>query len=255
MKPPLGDSSPDLSVVIPFYNEADGVEHVAETLARLDALLAQRELVAEYLFVDDGSVDGTADLLRARLGTHPAFRLLAHPGNRGFGAAFRTGAEGAHAPLLACYDFDCTYPVEDVLALLDALEAQGADVATASPYHPGGEVVGVSAGRLLQSKAASALYRVALGRASRGIHTFSCAFRVYRREALLALPPWSDRFLAASEVLAQAILRGLKVVEVPSVLSQRQFGVSKLRSLPTTVAHLRMLGRLGAGRLRRKLLG
>ena len=121
-------------MVIPFYNEADGVEHVAETLARLDALLAQRELVAEYLFVDDGSVDGTADLLRARLGTHPAFRLLAHPGNRGFGAAFRTGAEGAHAPLLACYDFDCTYPVEDVLALLDAVRREVA-VLIPPPWH------------------------------------------------------------------------------------------------------------------------
>ncbi|MEZ6186931.1 MAG: glycosyltransferase family 2 protein [Planctomycetota bacterium] len=250
----MTDAVPQLSVVIPAFNEVDGVEHLAATLERLERALAERGTSAEYLIVDDASRDGTGARLREVFAAHPRVVLLEHAQNQGFGGAFRTGAHAARAPLIACYDFDCTYPVEDVLRLLDALEAHGADVATASPFQPGGEVQGVSPARLLQSKAASALYRVTLGRSARGIHTFSCAFRVYRREVLLGLPPWSDRFLAAAEILAHCVLQGRRVVEIPSVLSQRQFGESKLRRLPTTLAHLRMLGWLGVGRLRRKLL-
>ncbi|HEY9887393.1 MAG TPA: glycosyltransferase family 2 protein [Candidatus Obscuribacterales bacterium] len=108
-----------LSVIIPVFNEEDGVN---QTLDELHAVLGRSGYPYEIVVVDDGSSDRTADILRPRTDIH----LLRHRRNRGYGAALKTGIAHAQHPLIAITDADGTYP-HDRLPDLVAL-AQEADM-------------------------------------------------------------------------------------------------------------------------------
>lgn len=239
--------SMDLSVVIPCYNEEEGIPALSAALDRLGTLLAERGLRWELLLINDGSQDGTALALQQHFGPKLFARVLTHLKNRGVGAAMRTGFEAAKGEIVTCYDADCAYPVEDLLRLYDLVKA-GADVATATPFVEGGSAEGIPLHRVVLSQGVSQLYRAVLGQQAASIQTFSCAFRAYRREVLRSVAFESDGFPAASEILARLLMRGARVVELPSVLSDRRFGVSKMRKLQNVGAHLRLLVRLAGWR-------
>jgi len=111
------DLKKGLSVVMPVYNEAGVVKLVVESLLEvLDGLNQPVELIV----VDDGSTDGTKEVLDVFSGRINVFRHLV---NRGYGAALKTGIRKAHYPLVAITDADGTYPNEKLPRLLDAMEA------------------------------------------------------------------------------------------------------------------------------------
>lgn len=228
------------SWVIPCYQEAEALD------AGLDALLAVP--ADQWIFVDDGSTDGTADRLAAAARREPRVTVVTHARNRGVGAAIRTGIAAARGDVVVTYDADRTYPAADAARLVAAVEA-GADVATASPFAPGGDAGDVSWRRRFLSRAAAGCYRLVLGRRAGPIRTFTCGFRAYRREPLLDAPFSSDGFPATAEVLGRMLLRGARGVEVPSALSTRREGRSKMRTVRAVLGHLRVLARLLAARL------
>lgn len=230
----------DISVVIPCYNEEDGIPFLKETLLPLrEAILARHESF-ELLLVNDGSKDRTAEVLAQSFADFPEARVLTHPQNRGVGAAMRTGFDAAQGAIITCYDADCAYPVLDLLKLVDIVRS-GKAVASATPFLPGGSLEGVPFHRRVLSQGVAELYRAVLGGNAGSIQTFSCAFRAYRREALRSIHIESDGFPAASEILARLIMAGHSVQEMPSTLSDRKFGVSKMRKLQTIRAHLKLL--------------
>jgi glycosyltransferase involved in cell wall biosynthesis len=244
--------TPHYSLIVACLNEEEALPHLFPEVDRLFALSRGRGLSAELVLVDDGSTDGTGALLAARAAADPATRVVTHTRNRGFGAALRSGIEASTAPIVVSYDADATYPVEDVLRLLDALE--GKDVAGATPFAEGGGAEGAAPFRRLLSRGVVGLYRIAVGRRSQGITVFTCAFRAYRREALSRAPFRSDDFLAAAEILCLLLLSGATVVEVPSTLTARRHGVSKMKVMKTGLRHLGLcvkirlrLGRFGSG--------
>lgn len=108
-----------VSVVVPVFNEEDGV---AQTLNELHRVLGQTGYTYEIVVVDDGSRDRTAEILTGRSDIH----LLQHRRNRGYGAALKTGIAHAKYPLVAITDADGTYP-NDRLSELIAL-TQEADM-------------------------------------------------------------------------------------------------------------------------------
>jgi dolichol-phosphate mannosyltransferase len=219
-----------VTVVMPFFDEEALLPTVPALLDRVRAALAPRHV--RLLAVDDGSRDGT----RAGLEAIPGLEVLSHPRNRGPGAAMDTGLRAATGDAALVYDPDGAYPPEDLARLVDAL--RDADVATLSPYHPGGSVRGVPPLRLFLSRAASALYRRRLGRP---LHTFTCAVRAYRLPQARELLPAPDDFTAAAWLMAAAVRRGFRIAEVPAVLEARRRGRSKMRLLRTIRAHLRLL--------------
>jgi dolichol-phosphate mannosyltransferase len=224
--------------VVPCYNEAEGIPHLCARLGPLVERL-RRDGPVEVVFVDDGSTDDTAAVLRRESAALPR-HVVMHVRNRGLGAALRTGFAVATGEEVVTLDSDCTYDPDDVPRLLAALRA-GADVVTGSPYHPEGEVVGVRGWRLHLSKALSRLYAPVL---PLRLHTYTSCFRAYRREVLPLLDLSDDGFQCVTRLLVSAILRGLPVAEVPSRLSSRRFGKSKIRVLPVGGAHLRYLAEL-----------
>jgi dolichol-phosphate mannosyltransferase len=219
-----------LTVILPFYDEAALLPSVPDLLARVRAALKGHEV--RLLAIDDGSTDGTSDGL-ARI---PGLEVVRHPGNRGVGAAMATGITEATGDAALVFDPDEAYAPDVLPRLVAALD--GADVATASPYHPDGGVEGVGAFRLLLSRAASLLYRL---RTKAPLKTFTCAVRAYRLPAAKSLLPAPPDFTAAAYLLAKALASGLRVVEVPARLRVRRAGRSKMRLLRTSRAHLRLL--------------
>ena len=226
------------TLIIPCYNEAAGIPQLAERLKALIPLLSVDGDV-EILFVDDGSVDGTAGRIREFLAGLP-FRIVTHEINRGLGAALRTGFSSSRGEEIVTMDSDCTYDPIGVLDLLAKLRS-GYDVVTGSPYHPEGEVVNVVPWRLMLSKALSRLYWIVL---PDPLYTYTSCFRAYRRNILENLESTSNGFLAVTELLVSAILQHARIAEIPGRLHSRRFGASKINVVRVSISHLKYLIRV-----------
>jgi len=222
---------PPVSVIVPCYDEAQGIPSL---LARLETLAP---LGWEFVFVDDGSRDETFATLLEASRTRPWMRVVRHGTNLGLGAALRTGFDHARGPIVCTMDSDCTYLPERLPELVRLVE-QGADIATASPWHP--ESVPSQGGRLrlVLSRMVSSLYKLLIGC---DVHTFTCLHRAYRREMLEATRFRATGFAAVAELLLRGMLRGCRVREVPMQLGTRRFGESKLNIGDAILAHVGLL--------------
>lgn len=118
---------PDLSVIIPAFNEEERLPH---TLERIDAFLRTLSLRCEIIVVDDGSSDGTAQVVVALTQRIPALRLLSNDRNCGKGFSVRHGMLEAHGRIALFTDADLSAPIEEAQKLLEALES--ADIAIGS---------------------------------------------------------------------------------------------------------------------------
>jgi dolichol-phosphate mannosyltransferase len=182
-------TSPQLSVVIPVYNE---VGNVAPLTAELRAAL-DGKLDWELIFVDDGSSDATPAELAALKG--PRVRVIRHKGNFGQSAAILTGVRSARAAFVATLDGDMQNDPADVIGLYQALTAT-----------PRSERVGMVSGmrltrhdswvRRASSRVANKVRSRALGD---GAVDTGCGLKVFRREVYLGLPRFDHmhRFLPA----------------------------------------------------------
>lgn len=233
-----------VSVVVPIFNEEDGIGLLHEKLLKLKGLLEDAYRL-EFIFVDDGSRDRTVERLKQQFaGAGVPFQIVEHGQNKGVGAAFRSGFCVCTGKLICTIDADCTYSPEGLEVLLAALESTGADIAVASPYHPDGGVEGVPWWRLALSRRCSALYRWA---SPLKLYTYTSIFRAYRSNVLRNVSFASDGFVSAAEILLAAGRQGYRVTEVPMILRARSIGRSKMKVLRTIISHLRMLSRFVAG--------
>lgn len=233
------------SLVVPCFNEVEGIPQLCRRLRSLVPELEPAGAV-EVLFVDDGSTDDTLQAIRTEAEQLP-YRIVRHERNRGLGAALKTAFAHAEGEEIVTLDSDCTYDPDQVPALLAALR-DGADVVTASPYHPRGRVAGVVLWRLLLSRSLSYVYWLLL---PVRLYTYTSCFRAYRTSRVRELDAPDDGFLAVSQLLIDAILRGMRVVEVPATLTPRRFGQSKIRVVSVMMSHLREIG----GLLRQRFTG
>lgn len=108
------DLSGDISIVIPAFNEAGAIE---PTLTALQEMIDSSGLTAEIIVVDDGSTDGTGDLVEAFDGV----RLIRHRQNRGYGASLKTGIRQASHPYIVITDADGTYPIDMIPTLVEEI--------------------------------------------------------------------------------------------------------------------------------------
>lgn len=224
----------DISLVIPCRDEADNIPILQNELMPVVAEL-RRERSVELVFIDDGSLDGTGDRLEEAFAEDPNARVVRHPSGLGLGAGVRTGFQHSTGSIVVTTDCDASYPFSLIPSLLDLMEP-GVDIVTASCYHPAGGVENVPSYRIFLSKSASFMYRVLL---NWRIHTYTCLFRAYRREVVEQAAFESNDFLGVTEVLANAILDGRVVRELPCVLRARRYGTSKARVARIIRSHLK----------------
>ena len=227
-------SSPPVTVVVPCYNEQAGLPSLVERLA---ALQRNGGRGWQVLFVDDGSADKTFARLLTSVRREPWAKVLRHPINLGLGASLRTAFRYIESPIVCTIDSDCTYPPErlpELVALLD----DGAEIATASAWHPGSEKAQGGGLRIALSRAVSGLYKMLIGQ---DVHTFTCLYRAYRRDALQRIRFRSNGFAAVAEIMLRGMLAGYRVRELPMRLEPRRFGESKLKIGDAIMAHTGLL--------------
>jgi len=227
-----------LSIVIPCYNEEEGIPYLISQLNPAVQKLQQNYQV-ELIFVDDGSIDKTNELLHQYYGDNQQAKIVKHEQNKNLGAALRTGFAHCTGDYIAALDSDCTYNPELLAAMLEMMD-EGTDIVTVSPYHPQGKINNVPAYRIFLSKSASRLYKTVL---RTPIHTYTALVRVYRRKVIDKVKFDSDNFLGVTELLVKAILKGYTTKEMPAELNVRKFGVSKMKMIPVKVigSHLSLL--------------
>jgi|688.fasta_scaffold00990_6 glycosyltransferase involved in cell wall biosynthesis len=228
-----------LSLVVPCFNEIEGIETLRTQLEDLRRRCSGH-FDLDVILVDDGSNDRTADELPRVFESLPWVTVILHDRNCGVAAAILTGIKASRQEYVASMDADCTYAPIQLLRLWECMDSETSMV-TASPYHPEGRVEGVPAWRLALSKSASRVYRTVTGSS---IHTFTSCFRIYRRRDFDGLQLKNQGFVGIAEMFWWIKKQGGSIREAPATLTTRKTGFSKMRTVPVIWAHLQLIQRI-----------
>ncbi|MHB8328693.1 MAG: glycosyltransferase family 2 protein [Acidimicrobiales bacterium] len=199
-----------LSIIVPVYNERNTV---VEVIRRIRAVELPVRL--EIIVVNDGSTDGTDKVLAAL--EDSTVRILAHPHNRGKGAAIRTGLDKASGDLVLIQDADLEYDPEDWPRLLDPVLKGKAQVVYGSRFTGERKNMDLSrwVGNRLLVFATNLLYRTTLS----DMETCS---KLIDRRVLDGITIESDRFEFEPEITAKLLSRGVRIYEVPISYAGRE---------------------------------
>jgi len=206
----MSSTIPDLSIIIPSYNEES---RLPATLERIAAYLSDSGREAEVLVVDDGSKDGTAavaDYFRIKIST---LRVISNGVNRGKGYSVRHGMQEARGRIALFTDADLSAPIEEASKLIDALDAY--DVAIGSRAMDR-SLISVRESRFREFAGIifNKIVRIILWLPF--VDT-QCGFKAFRRETcgILFEQQTIDRFGFDPELLYLARHHGLRAVEIP----------------------------------------
>ena len=213
-------------VIIPTYNEKENVENIIRAVMSLP-------LGFHVLIIDDGSPDGTADIVKSlQAETYKdSLFLIERAGKLGLGTAYITGFKWAiehEYDYVFEMDADFSHNPQDLLKLYDACANEGADVAVGSRYITGVNVVNWPMGRVLMSYCASIYVRTVLGV---DIRDTTAGFVCYRRQVLETIELDKIRFKGYAfqiEMKFTAHQCGFTIREVPIIFINRVLGTSKM---------------------------
>jgi len=200
-----------LSVIIPCYNE---VNTVAEIIRRVRAV----KLAHEIIVVDDGSTDGTREVL-AQIEPGDDLKIIYHPHNMGKGAAVRTGFQNATGDVFLIQDADLEYDPREYPILLRPIEEGIAKVVYGSRFLGGPRKAmffwNMVANRTL-TFITNLLYNAILS-------DMETCYKVFRAEVIRDIPLRSRRFDFEPEVTAKILKRGYRIYEVPISYNGREW--------------------------------
>lgn len=212
-------------VIIPTYNEKENVERMVRKVFSLPESF-------HVLIVDDGSPDGTADIVRSLMSEYPgSLHLLQRKGKLGLGTAYITGFKWAlNRPYQYVFEMDCDFShnPDDLPRLLEACRSGRGDVAVGSRYVKGGGVENWPWHRLLISSGAGIYVNTVL---SLGVKDATAGFVCYRRVVLERMDLDGIRFIGYAfqiEMKYKAKKLGFRIVEVPIRFADRELGTSKM---------------------------
>jgi glycosyltransferase involved in cell wall biosynthesis len=243
-----------LSVVIPAYNEENGIKDIIQRVLDIQCDLFDvgvHEL--ELLIVDDGSKDNTRQIIGELAQKDSSVNLICHPKNRGYGAALKTGFSKARGELVGFLDADGTYPPEFFPQLCKAA-LNGSDLVI------GSRMAGAESQMPITRRIGNLFFANVLTLLGRQKVTDSASgMRVFKREILEKLYPLPDGLNLTPVMSTRAIHEGIKMAEIAIPYSER-VGRSKLsvvrdgsiflRSITWTVMAynpVRILGLIGLG--------
>ncbi len=212
-------------VIIPTYNEKENIENIIRAVFNLPGDF-------HILVIDDGSPDGTADIVKQLQDTFPArLHLIERTGKLGLGTAYIAGFKWGIAQgydYIFEMDADFSHNPADLPKLYDACASNGADVAIGSRYVSGVNVVNWPMGRVLMSYFASKYVQCVLGIK---IADTTAGFVCYRRQVLETIELDKIRFKGYAfqiEMKFTATKCGFNVQEVPIIFINRELGTSKM---------------------------
>ncbi len=205
----------NLTVVIPVYNE---VNNIREILTRVQ----NTKIAREILVVDDGSTDGTRELLR-KVDGKGKVRVILHEKNQGKGAAVVTGMNAAKGDILLIQDADLEYDPRDYPSLLQPIEEGRADVVYGSRFLGAPHRVAMfwhQVANQLLTFMTNILYDSILTDMETG-------YKVFRREVIKDMKIRSKRFNFEPEFTAKILKRRYRIYEVPISFNPRDYSEGK----------------------------
>jgi glycosyltransferase involved in cell wall biosynthesis len=201
-----------VSFLIPAYNEA---ATIVEVLDRVDALPFEKQVIV----VDDGSTDGTADLVAARDGV-----LLLRQPNRGKGSALRSAIGHIDGDIAVIQDADMEYDPAEVPKLIEPIERGAADVVYGSRLKGGEPQRAYMFWHLLGNRFLSLLTGILYNTTLSDMET---GYKAFRSEVLGSLDLRQDDFAIEPEITAKVCLRKLRVYELPISYYGRTYAEGK----------------------------
>lgn len=212
-----------ISVVIPAYNEAEGIAVVIAGLKRIS-------LVAEIIVVDDGSTDSTG-----KIANESGARVISHDKNRGYGASLKTGIINSHSDIVAFIDADGQHNPEDLVSMSEYMSDH--DMVSGARNPGSHSPLWRKPGKMFIKLLADYL-------AGYNIPDLNCGLRLFKRDKILNyLNVCPDKFSFSTTSTIFFIKDGLRVKFVP-ITAQKRVGASTLRvhhGLDTVVLVLRMI--------------
>ncbi len=205
----------NLSVVIPVYNE---VNNISEILKRVQA----QKLANEIIVVDDGSTDGTRDVLKGLDGKSKV-RIILHEHNKGKGAAVVTGMNAAKGDILLIQDADLEYDPRDYPQIVKPIEEGIADVVYGSRFLGGPRRVAMF-WHMVANKLLTAMTNILYDTILTDMET---GYKVFRRNVIEGMVIRSKRFDFEPEFTAKVLKRHYRIFEVPITFNPRDYSEGK----------------------------
>jgi glycosyltransferase involved in cell wall biosynthesis len=204
-----------LSVIMPVYNEIETLEEIVNRVQSVG-------LAEEIIIVDDGSVDGTREILK-HLEQLPQIRIIMHEVNQGKGAAVVTGMRAAQGDVIVIQDADLEYDPNDYQKLLQPIEAGQADVVYGSRFAEKNNkrplFLNWMANKIL-TYATNLLYGASLT-------DMETCYKVFRRELVTDMTIHARRFEFEPEFTSKLLKQNVRILEVPISFNPRGYGEGK----------------------------
>lgn len=200
---------------MPVFNERETVEEILRQVKAVG-------LAHEIIVVDDGSSDGTREILE-RIADEDGVRVFFHEQNRGKGAAVRTGIEQVTGDVMLIQDADLEYDPRDYPKLLQPIEEGRADVVYGSRFLGGPRTAMLfwhAAGNRLLTLITNVLYDSILS-------DMETCYKCFRIDVIRDIPLKSRRFEFEPEVTAKVLKRGIRIYEVPIAYYGREYEEGK----------------------------
>jgi glycosyltransferase involved in cell wall biosynthesis len=199
--------------VVPVLNEKDSLRPLFQEIA---AVMQKQSWTYELLFIDDGSTDGTPEVLRVLASEYPQVRLFLFGSHRGKSAALACGFQNARGAYVVTLDGDLQDTPGEIVKLWNVMESKKVDLVSGwkktrhDPWH-----------KIVSSRCFNALVRWITGVR---LHDFNCGLKIYRARVVREIPLYGElhRFTPAL-----AAWKGFRVTEEPVEHRSRKYGKSK----------------------------
>jgi glycosyltransferase involved in cell wall biosynthesis len=204
-----------VSIVVPSYNE---VNTIKELLRRVEA----ENIAEEILVVDDGSTDGTRDILNGFVGKEP-YRIIFHERNQGKGAAVRTGIQQSKGDIIIIQDADLEYNPREYKNLLEPIVEGMAQVVYGSRFL-GAPRRPAMFWHMVANKLLTFLTNILYNNILTDMET---GYKVFLREVVQDMPLRANRFDFEPEFTAKILKRKVRIFEVPITFNPRDYSEGK----------------------------
>jgi len=243
----IQDKKNKISLIIPCYNEEESLPQLFKILTEFK-LIAMKSNSLEFIFVNDGSSDKTADLLPQYFSQNELFhsgveiKIIHNKQNLNLGGALRVGIRESGGDFVGVIDADGSYDPLLLLKMKEEFISRKVDIVSAGAHHREAKFDKIVPWWRVQiSLIAQHFYNIIM---LTRIRSYTSMFRLYRGDLIRKCDYKSNDFMAMAEILVRLQLAGAKVLDYPANSRYRRFGVSKAKILSITKAHFAFLFKL-----------